>query len=159
MAHTIPADPPLTTTLLSSVSSDGLINLYDLAQVFEHTDKGEENKLDPVGSYDTKGSRLTCCFLADGRKERLAHASVTNGKAKPAGGRPTLAATDATAADDIADMDDAEDEEDDAEGMYDSAQEEDEEDDEDGEEDEDGNTEEEGELEEEAEDEEEGEYE
>lgn len=137
LAHTIPANPPLKTTLLSSVSSDGLINVYDLAQVFENTAAAEENKLDPVGSYNTKGSRLTCCFLADGRKERIA--SEVSGKAS--------ATTAADGPEEAADLDDAEDDEDDAaEGMYDSAQEEDEDEEED-------------ELEEEEEDEEEAEYE
>lgn len=60
--------------LLSTVSSDGWINIYDLAHLV-HASRSEAsagkplgNVHKPVASYDTKGSRLTCCFLADGRK-------------------------------------------------------------------------------------------
>ena len=139
LSHTIPANPPLATTLLTSVSSDGFINLYDLAQIFENTDLAEENNLEPVGRYDTKGSRLTCCFLADGRKERVLGESQGNGSGKAA------APVEPPKADDIADMDDAEDEEDEDEDMYDSANE--------GEDDEEEEDEDEEELEEEDEDE------
>lgn len=133
ISHTIPANPPLATTLLTTASSDGFINLYDLTQVFGATDKAEENTIEPVGRYDTKGSRLTCAFLADGRRER-----VVEGE--------TAAEFNGTAvnAEEAADEDDAADESDD-EDMYDSAQEE--------------GDDEELEEEEEEEDEEEAEYE
>jgi protein MAK11 len=136
ISHTIPADPPLATTLLTTASSDGFINLYDLSQVFGATEKAEENTIEAVGRYDTKGSRLTCCFLADGRRERVVEGQVSNGSG-------------AVNAEEAADVEDAADEDDD-EDMYDSAQEEEVE----GE-----DIEEEGEEEEEEEEEEEGEYE
>jgi protein MAK11 len=132
ISHTIPANPPLATTLLSTASSDGFINLYDLTQVFAETDKAEENTIEAVGRYDTKGSRLTCVFLADGRKERVEEAEeAQNGNGK--------------GAEEVADEDDAADEDDEDEDMYDSAQEAEEED--------------EMEDEEDEEDEDEGEYE
>jgi protein MAK11 len=138
ISHTIPANPPLATTLLTTASSDGFVNLYDLTQVFGATDKAEENAIEPVGRYDTKGSRLTCVFLADGRRERV----VEGVTASEANGAPA-----AVNAEEAADEDDAADESGD-EDMYDSAQEE-------------GDEEEleEEEEEEEEEDEEEAEYE
>jgi len=137
ISHTIPADPPLATTLLTTASSDGFINLYDLSQVFGATEKAEENTIEAVGRYDTKGSRLTCCFLADGRRERVVEGGqVSNGNG-------------AANAEEAADVEDAADEDDD-EDMYDSAQEE---------EVENEDIEEEGEEEEEDEEEDEGEYE
>ena len=129
------------------MSSDGFINLYDLAQVFENTDLAEENNLEPVGRYDTKGSRLTCCFLADGRKGRL----LSGAQKGSADAASATAPVEAPKAEDIADMDDAEDEDDEDEDMYDSAQE--------GGEDEDDEEEDEEEEEEEVEDEDEAEYE
>ncbi|WVQ76400.1 hypothetical protein IAR50_006066 [Cryptococcus sp. DSM 104548] len=59
---------PRPTVLLTSVSSDGLINLYDLAQTLEKEEDGEENRVEPASQYDTKGTRLTCVFLADGQE-------------------------------------------------------------------------------------------
>lgn len=55
------------TILLTTVSSDGLINVYDLCAATIDTEKREENKVEPVASYDTKGTRLTCVYLADGQ--------------------------------------------------------------------------------------------
>ncbi|WWC67086.1 uncharacterized protein I206_100993 [Kwoniella pini CBS 10737] len=58
------------TILLTTVSSDGLINLYDLFWVenaHEIQGHGEANTRDPDASYDTKGSRLTCVYIADGQ--------------------------------------------------------------------------------------------
>ncbi|WWD22327.1 hypothetical protein CI109_106818 [Kwoniella shandongensis] len=59
---------PRKTVLLSTASSDGLINLYDLSAVptTEGTE-GEDKQIEPSASYDTKGSRLTCVFIADGQ--------------------------------------------------------------------------------------------
>ncbi|WVQ80447.1 hypothetical protein IAT38_002552 [Cryptococcus sp. DSM 104549] len=54
---------PRRTVLLASVSSDGLINVYDLA--LEGFMASEEDG--PVASYDTKGTRLTCVTLAEGQ--------------------------------------------------------------------------------------------
>lgn len=55
------------TVILTTVSSDGLINIYDLCAATADREKGEENKVEPVASYDTKGTRLTCVYLADGQ--------------------------------------------------------------------------------------------
>lgn len=55
------------TIILTTVSSDGLINVYDLCAATADSEKGEENKVEPVASYDTKGTRLTCVYLADGQ--------------------------------------------------------------------------------------------
>lgn len=55
------------TIILTTVSSDGLINIYDLCAATADREKGEENKVEPVASYDTKGTRLTCVYLADGQ--------------------------------------------------------------------------------------------
>lgn len=61
------------TVLISTVSSDGKINVYDLgAFVHASTARGilqeEREGGKAIGVYDTKGSRLTCVFLADGKK-------------------------------------------------------------------------------------------
>ncbi|WWC57844.1 uncharacterized protein I303_100379 [Kwoniella dejecticola CBS 10117] len=58
------------TVLLTTVSSDGLINLFDLFWVENAHDiqgEGEANTRQPDASYNTKGSRLTCVFIADGQ--------------------------------------------------------------------------------------------
>jgi len=65
----LPSTSPLhSTTILSTVSSDGTINVYDLSLLpsptpTETTDIAE---ISPVVTYDSKGSRLTCVTLADG---------------------------------------------------------------------------------------------
>ena len=58
-----------STTILSSVSSDGTVNVYDLsllpppAVMIAPSDVPE---ISPVVTYDSKGSRLTCVTLAEG---------------------------------------------------------------------------------------------
>lgn len=54
--------PEGPTTLLTTVSSDGFINLYDLRDM----PATPETELTPVTRYDTKGSRLTTVFIAEG---------------------------------------------------------------------------------------------
>ncbi len=49
-------------TLFSSVSSDGKINVHDLSLAFKT--EGDE-PIQPIASYDTKGSRLVCCTMAE----------------------------------------------------------------------------------------------
>ncbi|KAF8273186.1 WD40-repeat-containing domain protein [Lactarius quietus] len=65
---TLPSVKQRFTTILSSVSSDGTINVYDLSllpppSLSEEIDIVETS---PVVTYDSKGSRLTCVTLADG---------------------------------------------------------------------------------------------
>ncbi|KAN0126332.1 WD40-repeat-containing domain protein [Lactarius tabidus] len=65
---TLPSTTRRSTTVLSSVSSDGTINVYDLSHLpppslSEEIDIVETS---PVVTYDSKGSRLTCVTLADG---------------------------------------------------------------------------------------------
>jgi protein MAK11 len=57
------------TVLLSTCSSDGFIRVYDLGEMVAKFGV-EEVKEEAVASYDTKGSRLTCVFLADGRAKK-----------------------------------------------------------------------------------------
>ncbi|KAM0793651.1 hypothetical protein ACM66B_001082 [Microbotryomycetes sp. NB124-2] len=54
-------DAETSTVVAVSASSDGLINVYDLA-VLPSSAKGEKAALDiePSGTYDTEASRLTC---------------------------------------------------------------------------------------------------
>ena len=62
-----------STTLLSSVSSDGTINIYDLSflPAPSLSDEIDIVETSPVVTYDSKGSRLTCVSLADGDVDHL----------------------------------------------------------------------------------------
>ncbi|KAK4686503.1 protein MAK11, partial [Tremellales sp. Uapishka_1] len=71
---------PKKTVLLTSASSDGLINVYDLSTMSEATEK--------VVGYDTKGSRLTCVSMADGGVSRKA--AKVDSKAVAKGGRKVV---------------------------------------------------------------------
>ncbi|EKM81619.1 hypothetical protein AGABI1DRAFT_69942, partial [Agaricus bisporus var. burnettii JB137-S8] len=53
-----------STTVVTTVSSDGKIRLYDMNSVPETKETVAEIK--PVAEYDTKGTRLTCVTIADG---------------------------------------------------------------------------------------------
>ncbi|KAK8845382.1 hypothetical protein IAR55_006095 [Kwoniella newhampshirensis] len=126
---------PRKTVLLSTASSDGLINLYDLSAVPVADGEVEDKQIQPAASYDTKGSRLTCVFIADGQ-----HLAGNKGE-----GKPTTAA--------LQGREEEESEEEDEEvDIYENSE------DDDGEEEDDGMAVE-FEDEEEEEDEEEGEYE
>ena len=59
------SDSRTSTTVVSTISSDGKIRLYDLA-VVPIAGQPELLDIEPVAEYDTKGSRLTCMSLADG---------------------------------------------------------------------------------------------
>jgi protein MAK11 len=55
------------TTYASTVSSDGKINVYDLASLPPiSSGKLSPKQIEPITSYDTKGTRLTCLAMADG---------------------------------------------------------------------------------------------
>lgn len=53
-----------STTVVSTISSDGKIRLYDMAAL--PSSSNGKVVLQPVAEYDTKGTRLTCLAMADG---------------------------------------------------------------------------------------------
>lgn len=58
---------PHSTTIVSTVSSDGKINVYDLGHLHEfNAGKISIQEIQPVATYDTKGTRLTCVTLGEG---------------------------------------------------------------------------------------------
>lgn len=69
-----------STTIVSTVSSDGLIHVYDVASVPGGSQSTEVARIDPIASYDTKGTRLTCVTLADNFSDKIAAAG--DGKRK-----------------------------------------------------------------------------
>lgn len=73
-----PSSDRPSTTVASTISSDGKIHIYDLAELPATCD--ERHHLNPVAAYDTKGTRLTCLALADG--EASTSSVTTNGKRK-----------------------------------------------------------------------------
>ncbi|KAI0057215.1 WD40 repeat-like protein [Artomyces pyxidatus] len=66
----LPLSTRPSTTILSSVSSDGTIYVYDLFALPPASSPSEGQKslpdIQPVAAYDSKGTRLTCVTLADG---------------------------------------------------------------------------------------------
>lgn len=72
--------PSKKLVLVSSVSSDGFVHLYDLTALV----RSEQSEgVQPIGKYDTKGSRLTVCFMAEGKKAGQVVKSVSgNGAAE-----------------------------------------------------------------------------
>ena len=64
----------ISTTLVCTVSSDGFINIYDLASVPGSSTPKTEIK--PLVSYDSKGTRLTCVTFADGTTESVPELSI-----------------------------------------------------------------------------------
>ncbi|KAK6904938.1 hypothetical protein I203_105757 [Kwoniella mangroviensis CBS 8507] len=113
------------TILLTTVSSDGLINVHDLFWV-ENSPQfqgvGEDNTIEPIASYNTKGSRLTCVTLADGQdlSKKLA-------KQRSNGGAPAKT----TQVEDAEEEDSEDDEDDDEEeDIYESGEDDGEEDEE-----------------------------
>jgi len=54
-----------------TVSSDGFINLYDIASVPTSNEAPPQKptQIKPLTSYDSKGTRLTCVTLADADAE------------------------------------------------------------------------------------------
>jgi protein MAK11 len=129
-----PSHPARRLVLLSSVSSDGFIRLFDLTALAASAESGGSTEAEAVASYDTKGSRLTVCYLADGRKISGLSASTMG---------PQVGSME-----EVDDVDESESEEEDGEDMYDI-----------GSDDEDEDGEDEGGMEVEIEDEDEGEFE
>ena len=68
------------TILLTSVSSDGRIHLYDLDDIKRQ--ESSSTPIDPIASYDTKGTRLTCVYMAEGRKDGGRSVVTANGNLK-----------------------------------------------------------------------------
>jgi len=54
-----------TTTVVATISSDGKARVYDLAQVPKPVPNSKVEIIEPVGEYDSNGSRLVCLTLAD----------------------------------------------------------------------------------------------
>ncbi|KZT69229.1 WD40 repeat-like protein [Daedalea quercina L-15889] len=77
LAIALPCSSRPTTTIVSTISSDGKIHIYDLADLPEAAK--EKLQLTPVAEYDTKGTRLTCLALADGE---ILSSATANGKRK-----------------------------------------------------------------------------
>ena len=49
--------------IIVTVSSDGTMNVYDASAIFTTSSVSEE--IGPMASYDTLGSRLVCCCVAE----------------------------------------------------------------------------------------------
>jgi protein MAK11 len=66
---------------MSTVSSDGTINVYDLSLLPSSVPKEEKEipEIWPVTTYDSKGSRLTCVTLADGEMSNPEQLTPENG--------------------------------------------------------------------------------
>jgi len=77
----LPSSSGRTSTIIAcTVSSDGNVNLYDIAAIPDHpsTDTPQKTKqIEPLTTYDSKGTRLTCVTLADGDMD-----GTVNGKRK-----------------------------------------------------------------------------
>ena len=69
LAVATPAGPRPWTSIMSTISSDGWIRIFDIGHLADQAAKTEGRKtltLQAIAGYDTKGTRLTCCALADG---------------------------------------------------------------------------------------------
>ena len=79
----LPSSSNRTSTIIAcTVSSDGNINLYDIATIPDQpsTDAPQKIKqIEPLSTYDSKGTRLTCVTLADGDMDI---GGTANGKRK-----------------------------------------------------------------------------
>ena len=53
------------TTVVATISSDGKARVYDLAQVPKPVPRPKVETIEPVGEYDSNGSRLVCLALVD----------------------------------------------------------------------------------------------
>ncbi|KAL0953924.1 hypothetical protein HGRIS_005089 [Hohenbuehelia grisea] len=63
--------PPSTgresTTVVCTISSDGMVHIYDMAALPDASKQGSDVlEITPAAVYDTKKTRLTCVTLADG---------------------------------------------------------------------------------------------
>ena len=71
-----------STTISSTVSSDGIVNVYDLSLLPppSPTETTDVPDISPVVTYDSKGSRLTCVTLADDEMGHLEEPSPEKGE-------------------------------------------------------------------------------
>jgi hypothetical protein len=49
--------------IIVTVSSDGKMNVHDVTSIFKISSTDQE--IEPMASYDTAGSRLVCCRVAE----------------------------------------------------------------------------------------------
>lgn len=82
-----PSSGRTSTTIVSTVSSDGKIHIYDMASLPSTPSLSPNSpqkliEIKPVAEYDSKGTRLTCVALADGEMEGAG--GPVNGKRKRA---------------------------------------------------------------------------
>lgn len=80
MSVALPTTPNSTashTTIVCTVSSDGFIRIFDLAALplIASDSVPVVTTITSIAEYDTKGSRLTCCTLADGEARPCEKAS------------------------------------------------------------------------------------
>lgn len=77
-------DARTSTIVATTISSDGWIRVFDLADVSaDPSPPNERVQLHAVAEYDTKGTRLTCMVMADGEPAEGEEAGVV-GKRKRA---------------------------------------------------------------------------
>ncbi|KAF8806854.1 WD40 repeat-like protein, partial [Phlegmacium glaucopus] len=72
----------ISTIIACTVSSDGNVNIYDIAAIPEQlaADAAQKTEqIEPLTTYDSKGTRLTCVTLADGDMDIV---GTVNGKRK-----------------------------------------------------------------------------
>lgn len=94
---------PTTTTYLTTISSDGKIHLYDCADILSASASSSSSSsaapppssssqeatasgvtaIQPIATYDTKGSRLTCVAFADGEVPVLSLCGAGKGNGDP----------------------------------------------------------------------------
>jgi protein MAK11 len=72
-----PVSGRTSTTIVTTVCSDGKIRVFDLHSI--PAVSAEVTEIGPIAEYDTKGTRLTCVTLADGD---VSETNPTNGKRK-----------------------------------------------------------------------------
>ena len=83
MEIALPSSSGRTSTIIAcTVSSDGNVNIYDIAAIPNQPSPDTPQKteqIQPLTTYDSKGTRLTCVSLADGDMDID---STVNGKRK-----------------------------------------------------------------------------
>ena len=62
----VPESTRASTILITTISSDGKIRIFDLASIPPVGASAVE--ISPLTEYDTNGSRLTCCTMAESER-------------------------------------------------------------------------------------------